>query len=96
MLSRAASIYFLLARNASGNPADPVARFHLGNGARVERVNVSADLSSNGLRQSFGVMVNYLYDLDHIERNHEAFVVSNAIAASSAVRSAAGIEGGRS
>jgi malonyl-CoA decarboxylase len=96
MLSRAASIYFLLARNASGKPADPVARFHLGNGARVERVNVSADLSSNGLRQSFGVMVNYLYDLDHIERNHEAFVVSNTVAASSAVRSAAGIEGGRS
>lgn len=96
ILSRAASVYFLLAKNGGGKPADPVARFHLGNGARVERVNVSADLSKNGLRQSFGVMINYLYDLDHIERNHEAFVVSNTVAASSGVCLAAGVERGRS
>lgn len=89
-LLRAASIYFLLAKGGKGKPVDPVARFHLGNGARLERINVAADLSSNGLRQSFGVMVNYLYDLDHIETNHEAFVTSNVIAASSRVRGLGG------
>jgi malonyl-CoA decarboxylase len=53
---------------------DAVARFHLDNGARLERVNVNADPSPKGLRESFGVMVNYLYDLDAIEANHERFV----------------------
>ena len=52
---------------------DPVARFHLDNGARLERLNAQADLSAKGLRQSFGVMVNYLYDLDKIEASHEKF-----------------------
>ena len=53
---------------------DSVARFHLDNGARLERVNVNADLSGKGLRESFGVMVNYLYDLRLVEANHERFV----------------------
>ena len=73
----------LLSPGASG---DPVARFHLDNGARLERINARADLSPNGLRQSAGMMVNYLYDLDRIEVNHEQFkngtvVHSRAIAA---------------
>jgi malonyl-CoA decarboxylase len=53
---------------------DVVARFHLDNGARLERVNVNADLSEKGLRESLGVMVNYLYDLSAVEANHERFV----------------------
>jgi malonyl-CoA decarboxylase len=51
-----------------------VARFHLDNGARLERLNPLADLSAKGLRQSFGLMVNYLYDLNRVERHHEKFV----------------------
>ena len=53
---------------------DPVARFHLDNGARLERINTLADVSPKGMRQSFGVMVNYLYDLQQIEENHERYM----------------------
>ena len=83
---RAAAWYFLYARNARGLPADPVARFHLGNGARLEQMHFLADLSENGIRQSHGMMVNYLYDLDDIEKNHEAFAENRMVVASSAVR----------
>jgi len=79
--------YFMVARTGNGSPVDPVARFHLGNGARLERVNWLGDKSARGLRQSHGVMVNYLYDLDDIEKNHEAYVNKGKIAASKAVRS---------
>jgi malonyl-CoA decarboxylase len=53
---------------------DPVARFHLGNGARLERINWLGDSAPRGIQESFGIMVNYLYDHDSIEDNHEAFV----------------------
>ena len=53
-----------------GKPTDPVARFHLGNGARVERLNWAGDPSVKGLKQSYGLMVNYLYDLKRIDKNH--------------------------
>ena len=53
-------------------PVDPVARFHLGNGARVEQVNWAADLSAKGVKQSFGLMVNYLYDLRKLDRHRHA------------------------
>ena len=59
---------------STGVNSDPVARFHLNNGARLERINPQADLSPKGLAQSFGMMVNYVYDLRQIERNHESFV----------------------
>jgi malonyl-CoA decarboxylase len=85
-LSSLAAAYFLHARTAAGRVIDPVARFHLGNGARLERINPRGDLSPAGKRQSLGVMVNYLYDLDHIEANHEAFANRGAVAASSSVR----------
>jgi malonyl-CoA decarboxylase len=52
---------------------DPVARFHLDNGARLERLNPRGNMSPKGLRQSFGLMVNYLYDLDKIEASHTKF-----------------------
>ncbi len=54
-----------------GKPLDPVARFHLGNGARVERLNWAADPSAKGLKQSFGLMVNYLYDLKRIDKHRD-------------------------
>lgn len=67
---------------------DPVARFHLNNGARLERLNWGADLSKKGLRQSLGMMVNYVYERRAIERNHERFI-SGQVTASRQVRSLA-------
>ncbi len=83
-----AAYYFLEAKNSRGQPVDSVARFHLGNGARLERLNFLGDTSPNGLRQSHGLMVNYLYALGDIESNHEAFAEKGQVAASSAVRKA--------
>ena len=68
-----------------GHALDPVARFHLGNGARIERLNWGADRSPKGLAQSLGMMVNYVYDLDDVERNHEEYVNRHRAVASSAV-----------
>jgi malonyl-CoA decarboxylase len=85
-LLRAAACYFLNARTQAGTPLDSVARFHLGNGAQLERIDWLADLSDKGLRQSHGLMVNYLYDLDHIETNHEAYEEAGTIVASGAVK----------
>ena len=83
-----AAHYFLKARDKAGRPVDPVARFHLGNGARLERLNFLGDVSENGLRQAHGLMVNYLYDLGRIEKNHEALAEKGLIAASDDVRKA--------
>jgi malonyl-CoA decarboxylase len=69
----------------NGQALDAVARFHLGNGARLERINWGADTSARGLAQSFGVMVNYVYDLDDVERNHEEYVNRRRVVASGAV-----------
>jgi malonyl-CoA decarboxylase len=85
-LLRAAATYFINARTRSGAPIDPVARFHLGNGARLEQLDYLADLSEKGLVQSHGLMVNYQYDLDDIEKNHEAYAGQRVIAAASAIR----------
>jgi malonyl-CoA decarboxylase len=85
-LARAAAVYLLSAKRKNGRPVDPVARFHLGNGASLERINLFADLSENGLRQSHGVMVNYGYDQASIEKNHEAYANDGKIACSAAVR----------
>ncbi len=82
---RAAAWYYLRGRNSRGLPLDSVARFHLGNGARLERLNWLGDTSSRALQQSYGLMVNYLYDLDYIEQNHEAYAQQHAIVAASAV-----------
>ncbi|MCJ2036820.1 malonyl-CoA decarboxylase [Methylobacterium sp. J-068] len=81
----AAAAYFLRAKNERGRPLDPVARFHLGNGARLERMNFLGDISGKGLAQSRGLMVNYLYDLSAIEKNHETYANLGTVAASSAV-----------
>jgi malonyl-CoA decarboxylase len=84
-LLRAAAWYFLRARSKYGTPIDPVARFHLGNGARLERLDWLADASENGLAQSFGLMVNYRYELDDIEKNHEAYAQQRTVIAANAV-----------
>jgi malonyl-CoA decarboxylase len=85
-LLRAAAWYFLNARNRRGLPVDAVARFHLGNGARLERINWLGDTSERSIKQAHGVMVNYLYDLDEIEKNHEAYAENREVVASSAVQ----------
>jgi len=84
-LARLAARYLLTAKTGD-RPYDPVARFHLGNGARIERLNYLADTSARGLQQSYGLMVNYLYDPDAIEANVEAFSRSGEIAATAAIR----------
>jgi malonyl-CoA decarboxylase len=85
-LLRLAARYLLQARAPSGRALDPVAHFHLSNGARVERLNWLADISPKGLQQSAGIMVNYLYRLDHIEANHEAYRDEGRVVASGSVR----------
>ena len=87
-LLRLCARYFAETR-ADGRPIDPVARFHLKNGARLERINWLADTSTKGLRQSAGLMVNYRYTLDDIETNHEAYVERGRIAMSAEVKSLA-------
>lgn len=86
LLGQMAAQYLLRARTGSGRVIDPVARFHLGNGARLERINVGGNMSARGLREAHGVMVNYRYDLADIEANHEAFASRNTVVASSAAR----------
>jgi len=66
--------------------SDPVAKFHLNNGAILERVNWAADLSSKGLKQSFGLMVNYRYDLDKVEENHEKFLSGQTVSSKDILR----------
>ncbi|MCW5731741.1 MAG: malonyl-CoA decarboxylase family protein [Alphaproteobacteria bacterium] len=78
--------FYLLNQKRDGKALDRVAHFHLSNGARVERINWQGDSSINGLRQSAGMMVNYLYKLDEIEQNHEAYATEGRVAASAAVR----------
>lgn len=85
-LTRLAARYLTVEKRSNGQALDPVAHFHLSNGARVERINWMADLSANGLAQSAGVMVNYLYDLNHMEANHEAYSDAGKAAASSRVK----------
>jgi malonyl-CoA decarboxylase len=95
LLEPLAAYYFLKARTSKGRVIDPVARFHLGNGARLERINWLGDLSPKGLRESAGVMVNYLYRLEDIEKNHEAFANDGEVVASSAVKKLLKTEGRR-
>jgi malonyl-CoA decarboxylase len=86
VLEPLAAHYFLKARTPKGRLIDSVARFHLGNGARLERIDWLGDLSPKGLRESAGIMVNYLYRPEDIEKNHEAYANQDEIAASSAVK----------
>ena len=83
-LTRLCALY-LTEPQGRGRSGDPVARFHLGNGARLERINWLGNTAARGIRESFGIMVNYLYDPDTIEANHELFVRNGVVARSAEV-----------
>jgi malonyl-CoA decarboxylase len=85
-LCAAAARYLLEGRSEGGQLADPVARFHIGNGARLEQVNWLGDSSAKGLRDYHGILVNYLYDLKQIEKNYQSLSERDEVPASSAVR----------
>ena len=78
--------HYLLNVRQKGELIDPVARFHLANGAALEQINWAADSSAAGLEQSLGIMVNYVYRLGDIEKNHELFFAQGEVVASAAVR----------
>ena len=86
LLLRLAAHYFLRVKLDNGRPIDPVARFHLGNGARLERINWLGDTSAKGLREAHGIMCNYRYELRDIEKNHEAYENEGVVAASRQVQ----------
>lgn len=73
LLRGLAARYLLGAKRSDGRPLDPVARFHLSNGASIHNLHAMADISETGLKNAFGVMVNYLYDMGRVETRHEAF-----------------------
>ena len=83
-----AARYLMFAKREDGMPLDPVARFHLGNGAELHELHAEADQSPNGRAQSGGAMVNYLYDLNKTERYHEEFATRATIQASRSIRAA--------
>ena len=86
LLAEIAARYLVHAKAPGNAPFDRVARFHLGNGARLEWVNAAADPSVRGRENSWGVMVNYRYDLNEIERNHEAFANNGEVVFSTRMR----------
>jgi malonyl-CoA decarboxylase len=94
-LLRLAAHYFLVAKASDGRPPDSVARFHLGNGARLERINWLGDTSRKGMSEAHGLMVNYRYDLKDIERNHEAYANEGVVAAAKQVQTLLKVERSR-
>jgi malonyl-CoA decarboxylase len=86
-LTKNAIKYLTLSERDDGMPNDPVSRFHIGNGASLERINLNADTSEKGMTQSYGVMANYLYDLDVVEENHEIFFKNKVVPVSSEIES---------
>ena len=81
-----AACYLVHGKTKSGTPFDPVARFHLGNGARIHALHTNADISANGKSRSHAVMVNYLYDLKQLEANHQKFAADGVVACSRRVK----------
>ena len=86
-LMKKAIKYLTESDRADGMPNDAVARFHVGNGASLERINLNADMSEKGLTQSYGIMANYLYDLDVVEENHEIFFAKKVVPISKEIKS---------
>ncbi len=85
-LQKAAASYFLVSSRPDQTPNDPVARFHLGNGAILERINLFADASPKALKQSAGMMVNYLYELNEVEKRHEDYARHQTIHAADSIK----------
>jgi malonyl-CoA decarboxylase len=88
-IEKFAAEYLVTAKRRDGQPLDPVARFHLGNGARLERLNPEADPSPKAMSESLGLMVNYLYDLNRVEANHEAYAADREVVTTKAIRALA-------
>ena len=86
MLKQITAHYLVEAKGKNRRPIDPVAKFHLGNGAIIHQINIDADLSEKGLLQSKGVMVNYLYDLSKISQNVELFSKEGDISANTTIK----------
>ena len=86
-LTKNAIKYLTHSERDDGMPNDPVSRFHIGNGASLERINLNADNSEKGMSQSYGVMANYLYDLNVVEENHEIFFKNKVVPVSSEIES---------
>jgi malonyl-CoA decarboxylase len=82
--------YYLLRAKRRGAPLDGVARFHLANGASLERLNWRGDVSEAGMRRSFGLTVNYVYQLRHLDRNHERYATGYEVVASRSLQRLAG------
>ncbi len=91
LAQRLAAIYLTGARHPKGRILDPVAHFHLGNGAMLHRIHADADPSARGMENAWGVMVNYLYVAPKIETNHEAYAAKHQVIASSEVKALAGL-----
>ena len=79
--------YLTKSERKDGMPNDPVGRFHVGNGASLERINLNADISAKGLSQSYGIMANYMYDLAVVEQNHEIFFKDKVVPVSKEIES---------
>ena len=86
-LTKNAIKYLTNSERDDGMPNDPVSRFHIGNGASLERINLNADNSEKGMSQSYGVMANYLYDLNVVEENHEIFFKNKVVPVSNEIQS---------
>jgi len=91
LLTELLAIYLVQVKSGD-DPKDPVARFHLRNGARLDSLNWLSDLSAERMRQSYGFMVNYVYDPDTIEKNHELYIQNNEVVTSVVVGALAGRE----
>lgn len=85
-IMRILALYYLTRITRNGRLIDPVAYFHLSNGAILERINVDANHAEKGLQESYGCMVNYLYEPDSVIANHEAFTNDQTIAMSRQLR----------
>jgi len=90
LLQKLAAHYLTNEKRKDNQPLDPVARFHLGNGASLDQVLPQADVYEKGLAQSAGVMVSYLYDLDKVIHNHEGYATNRDVVYSSEVKSLLG------
>ena len=78
--------YLMNEKNKKGRPINDVCRFHLGNGAIIDDININANVSEVGFNRSFGVMVNYLYELKNIEKNHEDYINNKKIIISNSLK----------
>jgi malonyl-CoA decarboxylase len=86
-LMRLCAHYLIIEKGTKNKALDPVAHFHLTNGAQMEKLNWQGDLSPRGMKNSAGIMINYLYDLSSVENIHEAYNSVGEVAASQSVRS---------